>query len=174
MIDGLSLVYPTYCCITHGDFNHRNLLVDSDGNMWLVDFQGTGPGHILRDVASLDSAVRFQLLTAEEATLEERLRMEEALLDNIQRFSQVDQLINKFSTTNRALAKAHATVIHLRTDMARKLVEANPADDISEYYIALLYNALNTLRFSSLSPVQREHALLCASLLADRLGLGSQ
>ncbi len=174
MIDGLSLVYPTYCCITHGDFNHRNLLVDSDGNMWLVDFQGTGPGHILRDVASLDSAVRFQLLTAEEATLEERLRMEEALLDNIQRFSQVDQLINKFSTTNRALAKAHATVIHLRTDMARKLVEANPVDDISEYYIALLYNALNTLRFSSLSPVQREHALLCASLLADRLGLGSQ
>jgi len=59
-------------------------------------------------------------------------------------------------------------------DMARKLVEANPVDDISEYYIALLYNALNTLRFSSLSPVQREHALLCASLLADRLGLGSQ
>jgi DNA-binding response OmpR family regulator len=173
MIDGLSVVYPTYCCITHGDFNHHNLLVDSDGNMWLVDFQGTGPGHILRDVASLDSAVRFQLLTAEEATLEERLRMEEALLDNIQRFSQVDQLRNKFSTTNRALAKAHATVIHLRT-VARKLVEANPDDDISEYYIALLYNALNTLRFSSLSSIQREHALLCASLLADRLGLGSQ
>ncbi|HKF38423.1 MAG TPA: response regulator, partial [Ktedonobacteraceae bacterium] len=54
VIDGLSLVYPTYCCITHGDFNHHNLLVDGGGNMWLVDFQGTGPGHILRDVASLD------------------------------------------------------------------------------------------------------------------------
>lgn len=173
MINGLSLVYPTYCCITHGDFNHRNLLVDSDGNMWLVDFQGTGPGHILRDVASLDSAVRFQLLTAEEATLEERLRLEEALLDNIQHFSQIEQLMGKFSTTNRALAKAHASVVHLRT-IAHKLVEQNPEDDISEYYIALLYNALNTLRFSSLSPVQREHALLCASLLADRLGLGSQ
>src|SRR5258708_39155738 len=97
MIDGLSLVYPTYCCITHGDFNHRNLLVDSDGNMWLVDFQGTGPGHILRDVASLASAVRFQLLPSEEATLEERLRIEEAPLDNIQRFGPVDQLRNKYS-----------------------------------------------------------------------------
>src|SRR5260370_36323926 len=138
------------------------MIADNYANLLLVDFQESCPGHILRDVASLDSAVRFQLITAEEATLEERLRMEEALLDNIQRFSQVDQLINKFSTTNRALAKAHATVIHLRTDMARKLVEANPDDDISEYYIALLYNALNTLRLSSLSPVQREHATLCA------------
>ena len=52
------------------------------------------------------------------------------------------------------------------------MVEFNPDDDISEYYIALLYIALNTLCYSSLPPVQREHALLSASLLADHLALG--
>jgi DNA-binding response OmpR family regulator len=168
---GLFLVRPTYVCTTHGDFNQHNLLVDSTRHVWLIDFQGTGPSHILRDVSMLDSAIRFQLLTAEEATLDERLHMEEALC-SIEHFNQVEQLANRLSTGNQALAKAYATIVHLRT-WARKLVEQNPSDDMSEYYIALLYNALSTIRFTSSLPTgQREHALLSASLLADQLELG--
>ncbi len=168
---GQKFVRPTYVCTTHGDFNQHNLLVDHTGHTWLIDFQGTGRSHILRDVAMLDSAVRFQLLAAEEATLEERLYMEEALC-GIDRFSQVEQLATRFSTENPALAKIYATIVHLRS-WAWKLVQQNPSDDMSEYYIALLYSAMNTLRFSSLSSGQREHAVLCASLLADRLLLSS-
>jgi hypothetical protein len=41
---------------------------------------------------------------------------------------------------------------------------------MSEYFIALLYNALRTLPFSSLQAGQREHALLSASLLVSKLG----
>ncbi len=163
------LIRPTYVCTTHGDFNQHNLLVDNTGHVWLIDFQGTGPGHILRDVAKLDSEVRFQLLAPEEATLEERLQMEEALC-SIEHFSQVDRLAANFSTENPTLAKAYSSVVHLRT-LARKMVAQNTGDDIGEYYVALFYNALNTLRFYSLPAGQREHALLCASLLADRLGL---
>lgn len=167
----LSPIRATYLCITHGDFNYRNLLVDSTGHTWMIDFEKTGQSHILRDVATLDSVIRFQLLAAEEATLEERLQMEEALC-SIEHFSQVERLTTKFSTTNQALAKAYTIVVHLRT-LAHKLVAQNPNDDMSEYYIALFYNALNVLRFSSLSSGQREHALLSASLLVDRLGLGN-
>jgi hypothetical protein len=166
---GPSLMRPTYISTTHGDFNQHNLLVDTTGHTWLIDFQATGRGHILRDIAQLDSEIRFILLAPEEATLEERLQMEEALC-SIERFSQVEQLVNNFPTENRALAKTYATIVHLRT-LAHKLVAQNPSDDISEYYIALFYNAVNTLRFYSLPSRQREHALLCASLLADRLGL---
>jgi CheY-like chemotaxis protein len=169
--DGLPFVRPTYVCTTHGDFNQHNLLIDSTGHMWLIDFQSTGQGHILRDVAMLDSTVRFQLLSAEEATLEERLQMEEALC-SIDHFSRIEQLATSFSTENSALAKTYATVVHVRT-WAHRLVEQNPSDDMSEYYIALLYNAMNTIRFTSLPLRQREHAVLSASLLADRLGLSS-
>ena len=164
-----SLVRPTYICTTHGDFNQHNILVDNIGNMWLIDFLRTGRGHILRDVSELDSVVRFQLLAAEEATLEERLKMERVLC-SIERFSQVDQLADSLPTENTALNKAYSIVIHLRK-LARKLVSQNPDDDINEYFIALLYHAMNTLRFHDLSVRQREHALLCASLLVDRLGL---
>jgi CheY-like chemotaxis protein len=166
---GQSLMRPTYICITHGDFNQHNLLVDRTRHMWLIDFQKTGSDHILRDVAKLDSEVRFQLLELHEATLEERLRMEE-LLCSIGHFSEVDRLEALSPTGSPALVKAYATVVHLRM-LARKLVAQNQIDDISEYYIALFCNALNTLRFYSLPAVQREHALLCSSLLADRLGL---
>jgi hypothetical protein len=138
----------------------------------MIDFQGTRPSHILRDVAILDSAIRFQLLTAEEATLKDRLQMEKALC-SIERFSQVEQLTIKLSPGNRALAKSYATVVHLRS-LAHRLVEQNPSDDMREYFIALLYAALYTLRFSLLTSEQREHALLSASLLVDRLGLDSK
>jgi len=166
-----SFVRPTYICTTHGDFNQHNILVDNTGNTWLIDFLRTGRGHILRDVSELDSVVRFQLLASDEATLEERLKMERVLC-SIERFSQIEQLTDKLPTENRALARAYSIVIHLRK-LARRLVSQNPDDDISEYFIALLYNAMNTFRFRHLSVRQREHALLCASLLADRLGLKS-
>jgi CheY-like chemotaxis protein len=166
---GLTLVRPTYVCITHGDFNQHNLLVDNGGNVWLIDFQSTGPGHILRDAAILESLVRFQLLAVEEATLDERLQMEVALC-SIERFSDVEHLSTAFSTENQALAKAYATAVQLRT-LAYKLVEQNPSDDISEYYIALLYTAMNTIRFTSLPSGQRENAALSASLIVDKLEL---
>ncbi len=169
VLEGPSLIRSTYTCITHGDFNQHNLLVDTGGYTWLIDFQATGQGHILRDVAQLDSEIRFFLLAPGEATLEERLCMEEALCSP-ERFSQVEHLEYALSTENRSLAKAYAAVVHLRT-LARRLVAQNPGDDISEYYIALFYNAVNTLRFYKLSSLQREHALLCASLLADHLSL---
>ncbi len=167
-IEGPPLVRSTYTCITHGDFNHRNLLIDTTGHTWLIDFQSTGRGHILRDVAKLDTECRLVLLAPEEATLAERLCMEEALC-SIDRFSQLELLATSFSTENRALARVYDVVVYLRT-LARKLVAQNPSDDLSEYYIALFYNALNMLRFYG-PMIQREHALLSASILADRLGL---
>jgi DNA-binding response OmpR family regulator len=156
----------TFTCIVHGDFNPHNLLVDQSGFTWLIDFEATEPAHILRDIATLDSALRYQLLAGQEATLEERLQMEEVLC-KAENFSQVNLLSSRFPTENQALAKVYAAVLYLRT-MAGNLV-AHGQNDISEYYIALFYNALNTLRFSSLEQVQLEHALLCASLLADKL-----
>ncbi len=168
VLDGPPLIRPTYTCITHGDFNQHNILVDAGGYTWLIDFQATGQGHILRDVAQLDSEIRFLLLAPGEASLEERLQMEDAL-SSPESFSQVAHLEHALPTENQLLAKAYAVIVHLRT-LAHKLVAQNPDDDISEYNIALYYNAVNTLRFYGLPSAQREHALLCASLLADQLG----
>lgn len=65
------LSYPTYTCVTHGDLNSHNILLDGNDNTWLIDFLRTGPGHVLRDLSQLDSVVRFELLAGHEATLDE-------------------------------------------------------------------------------------------------------
>jgi CheY-like chemotaxis protein len=170
VMSGPPFLHSTYSCVTHGDFNQHNLLVDSTRHVWMIDFQETGENHILRDFAMLDSTIRFQLLGAEEAALKERLSMEEALC-SIERFSQVEELASRFVTTNPALAKCYATVVYLRT-LAVQLV--GPQHSMSEYYVALFYNAMNALRFFSLPEMQRKHALLSASLLTDRLALNAE
>lgn len=93
--------------------------------------------------------------------------MEEALL-SIAHFSQLEHLLCTFKTNNPALEKAYHTTCSLRM-LARWTVDRNPCDDMNEYYVALLYNALFTLQYFSLSTRQREHAFLSASLLADKL-----
>ena len=163
-------VCSSYMTTTHGDLNKRNFFVDRNGYTYLMDFGRTGPGHILQDVATLDCVIRLQLLTTEDVTLDECLRMEEALC-SINRFSELGQLLNGFSTTNPALLKAFETVVHLRT-LAGWMVEKKPDDDMRGYFVSLLYNTLDTLSFSSSYVEQYEHALLSASLLVDRLGIG--
>jgi CheY-like chemotaxis protein len=167
LLDEPPLVYPTSTCITHGDFTQHNILVDHSGHTWLIDFQSVARGHIFRDMAQLDSVIRFILLAPGEATLKERLQMEE-VLGRAQQYHQVAQLAANLPTNNQLLAKAFATVIHLRT-MARKISAQNPSDDMRDYYIALFYNAVNMLRFYGLASEQREHALLSASVLFAHL-----
>lgn len=178
MIDRTTFARTTSICTTHGDFNPHNLLVNNTGQTWLIDFQETGLSHILRDIAMLDAAVRFQLLSEGVASLDQRYYLEGALLADLKRFSEVEQLPDDIPSENQEeLARAYAAVVHLRRLASRLLIAQNPQeetpDDIGEYYIALFFAALNTLQFFSLAPVQREHALLSASMLAERLGLGS-
>ena len=160
-------IYSTYQCITHGDFNPGNIFVDQAGHPWLIDFQSTGPSHILRDVATLDAVIRLQLLTSKQATLDECLALEEALC-SITNFHQLATLKKSYSTANPALTKTWETLVHLRT-IAHWLIEKKPSHDTREYYAALFYVTMNTLSFSSLEEMQCEHALISASLLTDML-----
>jgi CheY-like chemotaxis protein len=159
----------TYVCYTHGDLNGDNILVDESNEAWLIDFEYTGPGHILRDIAELDLVVRAELLGGEEASLTERLALEEALF-RATSFKDLESLRDNFDTENPALAKAYNTVLHLRTIAAEK-VATNPNANLDEYYIALLYYSLNALRFLSWRGITRQHCLLSACLIADKLGL---
>lgn len=159
--------YYTYTSTTHGDFNQGNIFVDQAGYPWLIDFQSVGPSHILRDVATLDALIRLQLLTPEQATLDECLALEEALC-GITHFNQLEQLQKSYPTANPALVKIWQTIVHLRT-IAHWLVEKMPSDEMREYYAALLYVTMNTLSFSSLAVEQCEHALISACLLIDCL-----
>lgn len=163
---GTPIVLPTYEIITHGDLNPQNVLLDDAGQSWLIDFQATGPGHVLRDVAEMDVAIRIQLLGPSEATLDERLALEEALC-RPESYAQLAELAA--DSSNPAVEKARAICVHLRT-LAGRLLARHTSSDLTEYYVATLFCALPMMRFSFLGTVQREHALLSACLLTERHG----
>jgi len=168
---GKNFPLSTYLCIAHGDLNPGNILLDESGQSWLIDFGSTGIGHILRDIAELDVAIRCQLLENNKANLTERLQLEEALNEPV-KFSDVKKLGDNFASENEEVNKAYQTIVELRK-IAYELVMQNPADDIKEYYLALIYYSLNVLRFLSWGAIQREHALLSSCLLVNKLGAKS-
>jgi hypothetical protein len=73
--------------------------------------------------------------------------------------------------SNPAVVKAFVTCRLLRR-LAGRIVANNPNADSREYLAGALYYALNLLtRYSTVRTLQREHALLSASLIAERLQL---
>ncbi|MFJ2022082.1 aminoglycoside phosphotransferase family protein [Streptomyces nodosus] len=49
-------VPPLNCVPTHGDFQLRNLLLDQDGNLAMIDFERSEPGPAIRDIVRLSDA----------------------------------------------------------------------------------------------------------------------
>ncbi len=162
-VRGRDLSRSTYQCITHGDLNGGNIIVDPSKHAWLIDFASTGKGHILRDVIELETVIKFELLDSQD--LAARATFEEALA-SINRFSLIDKV--DYAPPDEQFEKAFRSVSHLR-QIARDLV--HPNDDFSEYDIGLLYMALNMQRFYGVPKPNRLHALISASLICEKLGL---
>jgi hypothetical protein len=163
------IVYSTHEAVTHGDLNGSNIMVDRTGTCWLIDFFHTGPGHVLRDLALLDGAIRWTILSPSEATLNERLAMEEALLDATD-MDGAGNLIGHLETDNEALGKAFRTSLHIRSIAARQN-RKRTMNELQDYAAASMFYGLNLIRFLRLPDVQREHALLSAALTVERLRL---
>ena len=109
------------------------------GDCWLIDFYRTGPGHILRDAAELETAIKFNL--AEIDDLAEYQRFERRLLEQTKLNEPVEM------GTRNSLYKPFTVVSHLR-----KLADpmAGATNEMTEYYWGLLLTTLNLLRLETL------------------------
>lgn len=163
-------IYPTYQTLTHGDFNAHNILVDEYGDPWLIDFARSGRGHVLRDAVELDSVIRHELLSADDASLDERLLLEAALCE-AGSYRELREPRESPVPQNPAVSKAFAVCRELRW-IAGGLGARQTRRDIREFYAGAILCALNCLRFSDYSTVQREHALLSACVMMERLSGG--
>jgi CheY-like chemotaxis protein len=156
-----------YTSISHGDLNENNILVDENNHSWLIDFRRTYESHILRDLVFLEMIIRIQLLSENDATLEERYILEKKLC-NLSLAKDLTQLKASYITSNPALNKAFQVSLYLR-QLANQLSAPSPDGIAEEYFIGLFFTSLNIIRYYEISRVQREHAILMASLLAEAL-----
>jgi hypothetical protein len=147
-------------CLCHGDLHGRNILVDSDGDYWLIDFARVGKSHALRDFVELETDIKFSLM--KDSDLAELHSYERALLMP----GRFKEALPPVGFEESSMDKSYKVISTLRQVAAGSL---KLEGDMREYYEALLFNTLKVLRLRHISACQKEHALLSASLLCMRL-----
>jgi hypothetical protein len=157
------LGYEGPLCLSHGDLNEGNILVDTHDETWLIDFFSTGYGHPVRDFAMLESAVKYSLQQS-RASLPVLFDWEYGCL-NTSDFSSQPEFPATFHP-DLELEKATKIILHIRS----LLKEILPLMTMRDYLISLYFHALKAMTLSSkLTLLQRQHALICAAILANRL-----
>lgn len=159
----LEETFRSYRGFVHGDLNLRNILLDEKRNIWLIDFSEAHRGHILKDLAKLESSIKFE--ATELRSQEELLRMlqfERAILTP-DRFQELPELPQP---PEEGLRKAYYTIRMLR-EYADRLTLLE--EDIRQYYLALLYYTMQILRYGSTGRLTKLYALLSAALICEKL-----
>ncbi len=154
-----SWIYLTVQCITHGDLNLQNVLVDNSGSTWLIDFYSTGRGHILRDITELETQIK--LLLSDDVPLDELIKLERLLAQD-RLFSEVTYPRTISDDFPETLKKIYHSVSLLRF-ITSELVKPQRIEDFGEYQVAIAMQSLNLARMLSLTEKQRLHALISAS-----------
>ena len=165
-IRGKSFRCNTYQCVTHGDLNAGNIMVDSEQHAWVIDFYRTARGHILRDFVELEVETKFVLLS--HSDLAARIVLEEVLTEP-SHFSGLEDI--RYEAPAPELKKAFATVMKVRK-LAQDVLQ--PSDNLSEYYIGLLLMTLNMVRWYRLPRINQMHAFFAAGLLCEKLDIQAE
>lgn len=152
-----------YVSVVHGDLNGANVLLDGRDNVWVIDFFHTGPGHVLKDVAKLESDLLyiFTPLTSRD-DLREALLITRALREVGDLLRPLPEHLEGLRSP--ALLRAWHCLRTLRSIAAELCREDRHPLQLT---IPLLRYAVHTLTFEESSPLQKEWALAAACGLAE-------
>ena len=156
-----SIVEHTKTAVTHGDLHGDNILVDSGNNIWGVDFERTGPGHILQDFIELESDIIHRLTYSSE-NIKDYVR----LCVEIARHKSLKIGVSPalyFSSPK--INKAFQVISHLR-ELAQTITKIS---DAREYFLGLYFDTLFYATIAKKDDVRQQRAFMLASILCHRL-----
>lgn len=150
--------------LRHGDLNGRNVLLDGQEKLCLVDFYKCGEGAILQDFARLEADLRFEALPAEPEHAGELRAMDAALARGIYASSLRNLDIR------RSLEKRLAVTLAIRELAWQRMGEIPERAKRRLYAVKLLEMLCRVVHYGHLSPsvtdlVLAEIADLAAFLL---------
>lgn len=160
----LSATSPAYTAPQHGDLNLKNVLLDQDGNMWLIDFSDTRITHNLRDIAKMETVIRTEML----------------------RFSSDDDVCSMLGWDQQFIAfnglhdypLLPGEDLPVESEKAFRLIRklryyadlVTVLDDNPEpYLLALLWYTLPVLWYRSVGEFGKKYAWITASRICERL-----
>ncbi len=160
--EDISRVKSTRVAVTHGDLHGDNLLVDGKNNVWVIDFERCGEGHILQDFIELEADI-FNRLEEHNENFGAYFKMCFTVLKqkNIQGFEEAET-----RSEDPRIEKALQTISILRT----LAVKYTGITDAREYLFGLLFNMIfRALMLRKTGAPNSKRAALLASLICHRL-----
>jgi CheY-like chemotaxis protein len=148
--------------ITHGDLHGDNLFVEKD-HAWAIDFERSGPGHILRDFVELEEDIITRLIALPESDLPMFYCLTVTLTKPMSFTEPI--MIPKCFEKDKEIKKALEVIQGLRS-IAH---EVTHCEDMHEYYWGLLLDAFFSLKLAEPDSPKWRQGLLLSSLLCARL-----
>jgi CheY-like chemotaxis protein len=152
----------TRLAITHGDLHGDNLFVDPD-HAWVIDFERSGPGPILRDVTELEVDILTRLIASGNTDLGAYYTLVLALASPSRPDAPIPDVDGLDADSE--LAKALHIIQGLRT-LAQQVIVIQ---DQREYLWGLLLDALFVASLRATPTIQRDRALILSAVLCRRL-----
>lgn len=159
---GVGLMPDVRTAVTHGDLHGENLFVDRE-HAWAIDFERTGPGHILRDFVELeyDIVARLTHFPTEDLSLFHEFAT--VLVDST-------ELATPLRPTGRIQTEPNLSkALQVITGLRELAYRETRCADIREYFWGLLLDALFVASLVAEDSVRRERTLLLASVICSRL-----
>ncbi len=156
--------------IVHGDLHGDNLFVDGRYS-WAIDFERTGPSHMLRDFAEMELDLLARLTPLPTDPLPHQGGFHPQFVELVKFLMDAHFLSPEAQTHHLQkigvpeFHKAASTVLGLRTIAKTVTLYQNPR----EYLWATLFDALFAACMNSTTTERRERAYLVAALICDRL-----
>lgn len=164
--------FKTMETICHRDANSRNILIDGNRNVFVIDFAKTERDHLLRDFCKLEAEIKFCLTRLHgDDDIERAVALEEELLfTNREPFADLESLlhVNPVVNSNPRLERARSSVAALR-HIASQAMGMEVNKPTKQYYLGLLHYTLNSLRYDQCDRNSKLYALISASLLCQAL-----
>jgi len=152
-------------CVIHGNLRVDDLLVDELGLSWVVDFEETGFGHILRDFVSLEIDILTLTLTDQSIALRDCYEMWVLLLKSRQPAQPDPCEYTHRIAKNPNLLKGYEVI----TQLHRLAAEVTGYSDRREFLWGLLLECMKRLMDDKLTARAAEILLLLSGMICHRL-----
>lgn len=146
----------------HGDLNARNVLVDAEGNICVIDFYKSGWGFSFLDLARMEVDVRYEAGDTMDEYIEECRWLNERLAGSTT-LAEIRDL-----DVRRSMEKRLAATWKLRS-LAAELFGFDEQETLQLYSIALLISLIRLMKYHHLSEARAQLLMDEVSILVKNL-----
>jgi len=154
-----------YVSYIHGDLNGKNMILDAQNNVWLIDFFHTHRGHVIKDLLKLENDLLYIFTKIDESDWKDACKLTDVLINQSDLGIPLDaSQVNQYSSNK--IQRAYLTACKLRS-FYPKLIELDR--DPYQMQVGLLRYAMHTLSFDECSDIQKRWALRTGCILAKKI-----